>query len=149
MAGALGALERAPGVELVKTSSLYRTEPVGYNDQEDFFNGVVEVSTSLPPLELLRSLKGIERDFGRKTGGRRWGPRPMDLDLLLYGSRVIRTGELTVPHSEMHRRRFVMVPLAEIAPEVYHPGLELAVAEILDGLADDKKVSSLGEWTGA
>jgi 2-amino-4-hydroxy-6-hydroxymethyldihydropteridine diphosphokinase len=149
MVRALEALGKAPGVELVRTSSLYRTEPVGYNDQEDFFNGVAEVRTSLSPRELLRTLKGIEKDLGRKSGGRRWGPRTIDLDLLLYGSRVVRSGELTIPHPEMHRRRFVMVPLAEIGPEVSHPELGLTAAEILDGLADDKKVSGLGKWTGA
>ncbi len=146
---ALSALAAGPGLDVRAVSSLYRTTPVGYNTQGDFFNGVVEVVTNLPPGDLLRRLQEIERALGRERGKVRWGPRAIDLDLLLYGSRVIREEGLIVPHPELHRRRFVLVPLVEIAPHLVHPVLLCSAVELLAGLPEENGVTRLGEWTGA
>jgi 2-amino-4-hydroxy-6-hydroxymethyldihydropteridine diphosphokinase len=103
-------------VEVVRTSSAYDTDPVG-PPQPNFLNAVVEVRTSLGARELLAVLKSIEQRIGR-VGGERWGPREIDLDLLLYGSDEIDEPDLQVPHPEIWERAFVLVPLAEIAPEL-------------------------------
>jgi 2-amino-4-hydroxy-6-hydroxymethyldihydropteridine diphosphokinase len=100
-------------------SSVYETDPVG-PPQADFLNAVCEVETSLEPHELYQTLKAIEQELGRKPGPR-WGPRPIDLDLLLYGDEVIDEPELKVPHKELTNRAFVMIPLAEIAPDAPIP----------------------------
>jgi len=109
-----------PSVELSKASSLYETEPVGYADQGWFLNQVVEVATWLDPYALFRALQGIERDLGRQRLIR-WGPRVIDLDLLLYGDAVVSGHELTVPHPRIYERSFVLAPLGEIAPDHVHP----------------------------
>src|SRR5438045_1665462 len=117
---ALRLLSGTPGIRLGRVSSLYRTEPVGGPSQPDHFNGVAELSVSLGPQKLLRELKRIERESGRRPGPR-WGPRPLDLDILTYGKRIIRQSKLFVPHPLYHRRRFVMVPFAELTPRFLHP----------------------------
>jgi len=117
---ALREITAQPGIRLVKASSCYESEPVGYLDQDWFINQVVEVETTLGPLELLHVLQGIENRLGRRRLIR-WGPRVIDLDLLLFGDLVLRTGELTVPHPRMYERNFVLIPLNEIAPEYRHP----------------------------
>lgn len=117
---AVTALARTDGIEVARTSSVYETDPVG-PPQPDFLNAVVEVETSLGPAELLQTLKAIERELGR-TPSERWGPREIDLDLLLYGDASSSSDELTVPHPEISRRAFVLVPLAEIAPHAVVDG---------------------------
>jgi 2-amino-4-hydroxy-6-hydroxymethyldihydropteridine diphosphokinase len=107
-------------VELNKASSLYETEPVGYADQGWFLNQVVEVVTCLDPYALLRVLQGIERELGRQRLIH-WGPRVIDLDVLLYGDAVLNSPELIVPHPRLYERSFVLSPLAEIAPDHVHP----------------------------
>lgn len=102
-----------------KVSSVYETEPVG-PPQPDFLNAVCEIETDLSPRELLVRLKNIESEMRRKPG-ERWGPRLIDLDLLLYGDEVINDADLKVPHPEMHKRQFVVVPLLEIAPDLKLP----------------------------
>ena len=144
---ALEAISGSPQVELVALSSLYRTEPVGYNDQDDFLNAVAEIRTSLHPGDLLVFLKGIEERLGR-VRRKRWGPREIDLDIILFGPRVVEAEGLIIPHPEMHRRRFVLAPLAEIAPEAEHPLLGLTTGDMLAGLDDDMKVEPFGNWTG-
>jgi 2-amino-4-hydroxy-6-hydroxymethyldihydropteridine diphosphokinase len=116
-------------------SSFYDTEPVGYREQPRFLNGALLLETELGPRELMRELLGVERAMGRKREGAvPKGPRVIDLDLLLYGDVVMATDELTLPHPEMQERRFVLEPLAEIAPEWVHPVLRVTVRELLAGL---------------
>lgn len=120
---------------LVAFSTVRETAPVGPVDQEPFLNAVAEVETQLDPLELLQRLKDLEHRAGR-IRSIRWGPRTLDLDLLLYGDRVIESPELTVPHPHLHERRFVLEPLAELAPHTRHPKLGKTAAELLNGLDD-------------
>lgn len=114
------ALCATEGVEVVASSSVYETVAVG-PPQPDFLNAVVAIDTTVAPRELVAELKRIEREVGR-TPGERWGPREVDLDLLLHGSSVTDEPDLRVPHAELVRRAFVLVPLAEIAPDVDVPG---------------------------
>lgn len=114
---AVAALARLPGSTLLRASHLYRTPAWGRTDQPDFINAVALVETGLAARDLLDALLAIERSFGRvRLDGERWGPRTLDLDLLLYGRASIESHELTVPHPRMRERAFVLVPLAEIAP---------------------------------
>ena len=117
------------GVEVVKTSSFICTEPYGVTDQPQFLNGVCEVRTSLVPLALLHTLLEIEQEMGR-VRLRHWGERNIDLDLLLYEDVVLDTPELKLPHPDMQNRDFVLLPLAEIAPELVHPILQKSIEEL-------------------
>ena len=117
------------GVEVVKTSSFICTEPYGVTDQPQFLNGVCEVRTSLEPLALLHILLAIEQEMGR-VRLRHWGERNIDLDLLLYEDVVMDTPELKLPHPDMQNRDFVLLPLAEIAPELVHPILQKSIEEL-------------------
>ena len=120
---ALALLSKLEGVEVVAVSSLRDTEPVGYADQPAFLNGAAEVRTTLPPHELLAGLLSIERQLGRVRGtGPRFGPRTIDLDLLLYGGDIIDETGLVVPHPRLHERRFALEPLAELDPALEIPG---------------------------
>lgn len=110
-----------PKTRLLKTSSFYCTAPVGYAEQPDFINAVIEIATELAPSELLESLMSIESALGRERSIPN-GPRTIDLDMLLYGEDTLHTKELMIPHPRMHERAFVLVPLAEIAPDVIIPG---------------------------
>ncbi|MGJ0485384.1 MAG: 2-amino-4-hydroxy-6-hydroxymethyldihydropteridine diphosphokinase [Methylomicrobium sp.] len=112
-----------PGVSELAFSSLYRSPPMGPQDQPDYVNAVMAVSTDLTALALLHQLQRIEHVHGRVRGERRWIARTLDLDLLIYGEHCIETAELTVPHPGLSRRAFVLYPLAEIAPELVVPGL--------------------------
>ena len=118
------------GVEVVKTSSFICTEPYGVTDQPQFLNGVCEVRTSLVPLALLHTLLEIEQEMGR-VRLRHWGERNIDLDLLLYEDVVMDTPELKLPHPDMQNRDFVLLPLAEIAPELVHPTLQKTISELV------------------
>ena len=117
------------GVEIVKTSTFISTEPYGVTDQPQFLNGVREVRTSLVPLALLHTLLEIEQEMGR-VRLRHWGERNIDLDLLLYEDVVMDTPELKLPHPDMQNRDFVLLPLAEIAPELVHPILQKSIEEL-------------------
>ncbi|HWQ39645.1 MAG TPA: 2-amino-4-hydroxy-6-hydroxymethyldihydropteridine diphosphokinase [Burkholderiales bacterium] len=118
---ALNEIDRLPATRVVRRSSLYRTAPVGYNDQPEFINAVAEVLTELEPRQLLDMLLAIEARHGRVRGARN-APRTLDLDVLLFGDRILTEPELSVPHPRMHERAFVLVPLAEIAPHASIPG---------------------------
>ena len=117
---ALDDLARLPGSRLVRASSLYDSEPLGDVEQPNFLNAVAELETELTPRQLLWNLQLIERRLGR-TRTRRWGPRTIDLDLLLYGPLVVEEPDLQIPHAEMTRRSFVLVPLVELDPLLVHP----------------------------
>lgn len=136
---AIRALSKTEGITLQKTSSIYKTDPVGHEAQAEFLNGVAAIQTDLPPLSLLHALKDIETAIGRQHRIR-WGPREIDLDILIYGGMCFQTEKLVIPHPEMHLRRFVLVPLAEIAPDFVHPVLKETIQTLLERLADDKSV---------
>ena len=124
IAAALDELAAEDGVDLVGVSTLRETQPVGYLDQPNFLNGVAQLETELPPRELLERLLAIEARLGRVRGeGPRFGPRTLDLDLLVYGDETIDEPGLTVPHPRLAERRFALEPLAELAPGLKIPGL--------------------------
>jgi len=131
------AVQRIGGLgEVRAVSSFYDTEPVGFLEQPRFLNGALVLETELEPVELMRELLGVERAMGReREGAIAKGPRVIDLDLLLYGDVVMSTEELTLPHPEMQARRFVLEPLAEIAPEWIHPVLGVTVGTMLERLS--------------
>lgn len=120
---ALAALVAADGVKLIAQSSLYRTAPMGLPGQGDYCNAACVVDTALTPEALFAILIGIERAAGRVRDGRRWGPRVLDLDLLHCEGQTRATAELTLPHPEIAKRNFVLVPLAEVAPALVLPGV--------------------------
>jgi 2-amino-4-hydroxy-6-hydroxymethyldihydropteridine diphosphokinase len=126
-------LASIPDTTVETCSPLYRSSPVGPQDQPDFINAVVRLETTLTAITLLRHMQSIELKHGRRRDGQRWGPRTLDLDLLLYGDETIAGEELRVPHPEMARRAFVLRPLLDIAPAIRIPGLGPA-RELIDGL---------------
>lgn len=138
---AISAIDDCEGCQLEVQSALYETEPVDVEGEDWFVNGVVRIQTCLEPEALLMRLQAIERAMGRRPGGPRLVPRSLDLDMLFFDDRVLRTGHLQVPHPRLHQRRFVLRPLCDIAPELVHPVLGKTVRSLLTDLKDgDKKV---------
>jgi 2-amino-4-hydroxy-6-hydroxymethyldihydropteridine diphosphokinase len=170
LAWAVGALDRAPRMRVRAVSPLYVTAPWGVTDQPDFRNAVVAIDTRLGPLDLLVALKDLEREAGRRTG-RRWGPRELDLDLLVYGRQVIReerppggrsldAGEdparaarlLEVPHRDLAERLFVLAPLADLAPGLVPPGWHETIATRRAAVAagePEDAIRRVGRWDAA
>ncbi|MBA3374811.1 MAG: 2-amino-4-hydroxy-6-hydroxymethyldihydropteridine diphosphokinase [Gaiellaceae bacterium] len=127
---AVDLLAVEPGIEILAVSQLRETDPIGTADQPTFLNGAVALETTLGPRELLDALLRVEQELGRVRGGERWGPRTIDLDLLVYGDEIVQEPGLRVPHPRLHERRFALEPLVELEPELEIPGSGRA-AELL------------------
>ena len=130
---AVAALREVPGVRIVAVSAFRETDPVGFLDQPRFLNGAAAIETELSPQELLAALLEVERGLGRIRGGERYGPRTVDLDLLVYGDVTLAEPGLEIPHPRLHERRFALEPLAELAPGLEIPGkgpVEAILAEL-------------------
>ncbi|MHB9926044.1 2-amino-4-hydroxy-6-hydroxymethyldihydropteridine diphosphokinase [Clostridium botulinum] len=121
------------GMEIIKVSSIYETEPYGVLDQDSFLNGVVKIETNLTPEDLIGELLNIEKQLNR-VRERRWGPRTIDLDIIFYDDLIINEKDLVIPHKDMENREFVLKPLCDIDENFIHPVLKKSVRELYDGL---------------
>ena len=135
-------LMKGEGIEIIDESSIYETEPVGYKEQGWFLNSVVKGRTELSPGRLCKRLEKIEKSMGRESEIK-WGPRIIDLDILFYENKILNGKQLQIPHSELHKRKFVLVPLEQIAPELVHPVLNNTISELLRDLKDNSQVELL------
>lgn len=136
---AITLLNGHPSIELVQASSIYETDPVGYTDQDPFLNMVIEVKTELTPILLLDSCLQIEQQLGRKRIIR-WGPRIIDLDILLYNQENMETEKLFIPHPRLHERAFVLFPLLEISPNEKLPRTNQSLQYLLEKIPDREGV---------
>ena len=140
---AIERIQKLPTTRILKQSSLYESEPLG-DAKTWFVNAVIEIETECSADELLKRLKAIETAMGRKrVRGKRWGSRIIDLDILFFNNEIIDKRSLKVPHPELQNRRFVLAPLAELAPQLIHPKLSLSVSELITALKDTKKIHLL------
>lgn len=133
-------LASSEGVRRATLSRVYETAPLGPAGQGPYLNAVLRLETELPPAELLALLQRVEAAHGRDRGGERWGPRTLDLDLLLYDDRVIDEPALQVPHPHLHERPFVLEPLAELAPDLVHPTIGTRIRELARAVRDPEAV---------
>ena len=136
---ALSRVAKLLDTRIVRESSLYESEPIG-DAKEWYVNGAIEIETKLKPDVLLQKFKNIERAMGRKKVKKRWGARIIHLDILLYDAAIVKKKNLRIPHPEMSSRKFVLLPLGEIAPQVIHPELGVTISELLINVKDDKKI---------
>jgi len=132
---AIRLLSENPFISVIKISSLYETEPVGLESQSSFINCVIGIETTLDPGRLLDVCREIEESLGRERVAQ-WGPRTIDIDILLYNNQVINDRDLKIPHPLMHERGFVLIPLAEIAPDAFHPVKRRKIKDLLKGIKD-------------
>jgi 2-amino-4-hydroxy-6-hydroxymethyldihydropteridine diphosphokinase len=133
--------------KIARKSHIYETQPWGNTEQEAFLNQVIMVNTTLDPRDLLDKISRIERELGRERREKnreKWGPRPIDIDILFYGKRIVRDKGLEIPHPELHKRAFVLVPLLEIAPDLQHPVLKRQIDELYMDCTDESDVVMLG-----
>jgi 2-amino-4-hydroxy-6-hydroxymethyldihydropteridine diphosphokinase len=130
------------GGNICSCSSFYETSAWGVHNQPSFINLVLKIETELTPYELLHCLKGIEKLLGRKETFR-WGPRLIDLDILFYGSHIVKTPNLKIPHCYLHKRLFVLEPMMEIAPDFIHPLIKKSIQELYQELVSSEKIESL------
>ncbi len=130
------------GIQVRRVSSFYKTEPVDFQPQAWFANCVAETETDLMPMQLLRACQRVERALGRRRGVAK-GPRPIDIDILLYENIVVRSHELNIPHPRMEERRFVLIPLGELAPSLHHPVSQRTVQEMLHETQDMSQVTRM------
>jgi 2-amino-4-hydroxy-6-hydroxymethyldihydropteridine diphosphokinase len=137
---ALDRIAKLPKTRILKESSVYESEPHG-DSKEWFINGVIQIETDFKPEALLDKFKNIERAMGRKKVRKKWGARIIDLDILLYDSLIMSKKTLKIPHAEMQHRKFVLIPLSELAPQIVHPVLGTTISELLFAVKDDKRVS--------
>ncbi len=137
---ALSRIAKIPETRITRESSLYESEPLG-ESKEWYINGVIEVETAWEPEMFLKKCQNIERAMGRKKVRKRWGARIIDLDIILYDNLQLTGRNLKIPHSEMHNRKFVLIPLSEIAPQLVHPVLGRTISQLMVSVEDDRKVS--------
>jgi 2-amino-4-hydroxy-6-hydroxymethyldihydropteridine diphosphokinase len=143
---ALREIASLKNVQVLRRSSLYRTQPVGNVSQAWFVNGVLEVRTTFTAQQLFKAMQWAEQALGR-VRAEKWGPRTIDIDILLFGHEIVETGDLVIPHPEMHKRRFVLVPINEIAPYVIHPRYGVSMKGLLDRLEDELAVERIeADW---
>jgi 2-amino-4-hydroxy-6-hydroxymethyldihydropteridine diphosphokinase len=144
LSSAVRAVEDLPGTMLARCSNVYETSPWGVTGQASYLNCAIEIATELDPSALLAELKRIETDLGRDAGPR-YAPRVIDIDILLFGSRVLETDRLRIPHLMLPERRFVLVPLSDIAGDVRHPVIGEAIRDLLMHCSDIGSVVDTGE----